>query len=162
MTVGARSLWHVGCTELPTEVAMTRDPESLPDSSDRSGPCPRCGRIAAYRWDQSAFYIKLDASERVIAMQCMGCEDSVVAVERRVSVSANGVPPVYEGIHWWPLPGSSDLDPDIPPQISSAYSEGTRALSVKAARSAVVMFRAMLAQLVADKGSPAAQAKSTL
>jgi hypothetical protein len=56
----------------------------------------------------------------------------------------------------------ADLDPDIPPQVGSAYAEGMRALSVKAARAAVVMFRGMLAQVVADKGSAAAQAKHSL
>ena len=40
----------------------------------------------------------------------------------------------------------------------SARSEGMRALSVKAARAAVVMFRGMLAQVVADKGSTTARA----
>jgi hypothetical protein len=55
-----------------------------------------------------------------------------------------------------------DLDPDIPIQVASAYSEGMRALTVKAARAAVVMFRGMLAQVVADKGSAAAQAKNSL
>lgn len=37
-----------------------------------------------------------------------------------------------------------------------------RALSVKAARAAVVMFRGMLAQVVADKGSTTARAKHSL
>ena len=55
-----------------------------------------------------------------------------------------------------------DLDPDIPAQVGSAYSEGMRALSVKAARAAVVMFRGMLAHVVVDKGSTAAQAKHSL
>jgi hypothetical protein len=36
------------------------------------------------------------------------------------------------------------------------------ALSVKTARAAVVMFRGMLAHVVADKGSAAAQAKHSL
>ena len=96
--------------------------------------------------------------------ECMGCQDSIVVVERRtLQPQANGqATAVFEGIHWWPLPGSGDLDPDIPPQVSSAYSEGMHALSVKAARAAVVMFRGMLAQVVADKGSATAQAKHSL
>ncbi len=71
-------------------------------------------------------------------------------------------PPVYEGLHWWPTAGSASLDPDISPEVGSAYSEGVRALSAKAPRAAVVMFRGMLAQLVADKGTPAANAKHSL
>jgi len=146
------------------EVAVTRNPESLPDSSDLGGPCPRCGRIAAFGWNGSITALKPDGSERVIGVQCMGCSDSVVVVERVVQPPepSIGRSAVYEGIHWWPLPGLSDLDPDVPPEISSAYSEGTRALSVKAARAAVVMFRGMLAQVVADKGSAVAQGKNTL
>lgn len=106
--------------------------------------------------------VKLDGSERSIVLKCMGCQDSVVVVERRVKPSANGQPPIYEGIHWWPLPGLGDLDPDIPTQVVSAYSEGMRALSVKAVRAAAVMFRGMLAQVVVDKGSAVAQAKNSL
>ncbi len=92
----------------------------------------------------------------------MGCNESIVVVERMVRPQNQTQPALYEGIHWWPLPGSTDLDADIPSEVASAYSEGMRALSVKAARAAVVMFRGMLAQLVADKGSAAAQAKHTL
>jgi hypothetical protein len=140
---------------------VTGNPESLPDSSDQGGPCPRCGRIAAFQWTGASTTLKPDNSERVVGMACMGCKDSIVVVERKVRVQANGHP-VYEGIHWWPLPGFGDLDPGIPPEVASAYSEGMRALSVKAERAAVVMFRGMLAQVVADKGSPAAQTKNSL
>jgi hypothetical protein len=79
-----------------------------------------------------------------------------------VQPAANGKAAVYEGIHWWPLAGVRDLDPDVPSEVGSAYSEGMRALSVKAARAAVVMFRGMLAHVVADKGSSVAQAKHSL
>lgn len=140
---------------------MASNPESLPDSADRGGPCPRCGRLTAFQHLGSSPTLKPDGSERVITLQCMGCQDSIVVVERMVP-QPNGQTAVYEGIHWWPLPGSGDLDPDIPPQVGSAYSEGMRALSVKAARAAVVMFRGMLGQVVVDKGSVAAQAKHTL
>ena len=92
----------------------------------------------------------------------MGCNDSIVVVERRVEQQGPNSPIVYEGMHWWPVAGSGDLDADVPPQVGSAYLEGMRALSVKAPRAAVVMFRGMLAQLVADKGSAAARAKHTL
>lgn len=142
---------------------MTSNPESLPESADLGGPCPRCGRIAAFEHPGRGFTpLKPDGSERVIMLKCMGCQDSIVVIERRVGPQVNGQAAVYEGIHWWPLPGLGDLDPDIPPQVGTAYSEGIRALSVKAARAAVVMFRGMLAQVVSDKGSAAAQAKHTL
>jgi hypothetical protein len=137
---------------------VTRNPELLPDSADLGGPCPRCGLITAYAWNGGMSPLRSDGSERSIVVQCMGCKDWIVIVERCVNPQG----PVYEGIHWWPLPGVGDLDPDIPSQIGSAYSEGIRALSVKAPRAAVVMFRGMLAQVVADKGSSAAQAKNSL
>jgi len=93
----------------------------------------------------------------------MGCNDCLIVVEEMVrGAQAGGIPAVYKGIHWWPTPGSTDLDPDIPPDVGSAYSEGMRALSVKAPRAAAVMFRGMLAQLVMDKGSDTAKAKRNL
>jgi hypothetical protein len=62
---------------------VARDPESLPDSSDLSGSCPRCGRIAAYAWNGSSTSLNTGGSERAIGVQCMGCQDSVMVVERR-------------------------------------------------------------------------------
>jgi len=43
----------------------TRDPDSLPDSTDRSGPCPRCGRVAAFQV-QFATPLKPDGSEQAV------------------------------------------------------------------------------------------------
>jgi len=142
---------------------MVTDPDSLPDSSDLGGPCPRCGRVAAFILIAASPLTPSD-SERAIVLRCMGCSAGLVVVERMVQ-EANpgaGIFAVYEGMHWWPTPGSTDLDPAIPPEIGSLYAEGMRVLSVKASRAAVVMFRGMLAQVVNDKGSSAAQAKHTL
>jgi hypothetical protein len=144
------------------EVSVTSIPESLPDSGDLGGLCPRCGRIAAFELQGGDVALKPNGSERAIVVKCMGCGDSVVVVERRTVVLPDGRGVAYEGIHWWPFAGLGDLDPDVPVHVCSAYSEGMRALSVKAARAAVVMFRGMLAQVVADKGSTTAQAKNTL
>jgi hypothetical protein len=141
---------------------VAHDPDALPDSGDLSGPCPRCGRVAAFAAAGASIHIKADGSEQVSALRCMGCNDAIVVVERIGQPPSPGQPAVYEGMHWWPMPGSADLDADIPPGIGSAYSEGLRALAVKAPRAAAVMFRGMLAQFVADKGSAAAQAKHTL
>jgi len=63
----------------------------------------------------------------------------------------------WRGVLWWPVPGAADLDPDIPEPVASAFAEGLRALSVNCPRAAAVMFRAMLAEIVRDKGSEAAQ-----
>ena len=138
---------------------MTKDPDTLPDSSDPNGPCPRCGRIAAFTMQaNTVHHIVPDGTERSVILKCMGCDKSIVVIERTQSMA----PPTYRPVHWWPLDGASDLDQSIPQDVSSAYSEGQRALSVKAPRAAAVMFRGMLAHVVKDKGSPAAQAKHTL
>jgi Domain of unknown function (DUF4145) len=138
-----------------------RDLDSLPDSTDQNGPCPRCGLVAAFNPVSVSVPLKPDGAEQATVLMCQGCRDSIVVVEQRRELTP-GQPIRFEGIHWWPMPGSGDLDPDIPAAVGSAYSEGMRALSVKAPRAAVVMYRGMLAQVVADKGSAVAQAKHTL
>ncbi|MHB1774281.1 MAG: hypothetical protein ACYCST_21645, partial [Acidimicrobiales bacterium] len=65
-------------------------PDSLPDSSDPNGPCPRCGRVASFsacgfadvtfRKDgvfatsRDGEYQRL-ATQRVAVMECSGCHD---------------------------------------------------------------------------------------
>jgi hypothetical protein len=142
-------------------LSVVHDPESLPDSADLGGPCLRCGRAAAFLF-RGGTPLTPSSSERAAVLECMGCGDSIVVVERLLDAGGPGVPPTYEGLHWWPTPGTADLDPDIPAQVESAYEEGMRALSVKAPRAAAVMFRGMLAQVVLDKGTEAAKAKHTL
>jgi RimJ/RimL family protein N-acetyltransferase len=70
--------------------------------------------------------------------------------------------PRFEGVHWWPTPGATDLDPEVPEPVGSAFSEGIRALSANCPRAAAVMFRGMLATVVRDKGSDAAKAAPNL
>ena len=140
---------------------MAKNPDSRADSSDLSGLCPRCGRVAAFS-RVAGTPLKPDGSEQVSILQCMGCSDSIVVVEQKVDEQDQYHAFFYKRIHWWPTPGWSDLDSDIPTNVATAYSEGMRALSVNAARAAAVMFRGMLAQVVADKGSAAARAKHTL
>jgi Domain of unknown function (DUF4145) len=139
-------------------LTMPDDPDTLPDSSDLRGPCPRCGRNSNYSFQGQPLPLKPDASQRATVLTCMGCHDGLTVIEERINPQG----PVYKGIHWWPMPGSADLDAAIPTEVGSAYSEGVRALSVKAPRAAAVMFRGMLAHFVADKGSPDAQAERDL
>jgi hypothetical protein len=117
--------------------------------------------------------------ERVGVVRCPGCNKGTVVIEEAV-VAQRPRPPAtgprprpapgapersatqrvvtgWRGVHWWPVPGAADLDPDIPEGVASAFGEGMRALSAYCARAAAVMFRAMLAALVRDKGSKAAQ-----
>jgi hypothetical protein len=99
-------------------------------------------------------------TERVGVVRCPGCNKGTVVIERLVPVRGPDDEPirvVRRGVHWWPVPGAADLDQDIPEGVASAFGEGMRALSVDCPRAAAVMFRAMLAALVRDQGSRAAQ-----
>jgi len=137
---------------------MARDPDSLPYSLNLSGPCPRCGRVASFTAGATV-QLKVDDTQRVNILTCMGCQDSIVVVEHREDTSAQSL---YEPIYWWPSPGAGDLDPAIPAEVASAYAEGIIVLSVKASRAAAIMFRGMLAQIVRDSGSESAKSKGTL
>ncbi|WP_091461656.1 DUF4145 domain-containing protein [Micromonospora inyonensis] len=68
----------------------------------------------------------------------------------------------YKPLHWWPVPGAAHLDPAVPENVAGAYDEGVRCLAVQAPRAAAVMFRSMLAFIVADKGSEQARQKRGL
>ncbi len=148
-----------------------RDPDRLPTSSDPSGPCPRCGRSSNFTLT-SAVPVTFTAqqviptigtrpwAERALVLECMGCHQCIVVVEREVT--PDGQPPQFEGLHWWPAPGATDLDPEVPEPVASAFSEGMRALSANCPRAATVMFRGMLTEVVRDKGSEAAQQAPTL
>jgi hypothetical protein len=94
-------------------------------------------------------------------LNCLGCDQSTVVIERNLDPE-KGEASRYEGIHWWPTPGASDLDSEVPEPVGSAFSEGMRALSANCPRAAAVMFRGMLATVVRDKGSDAAKAAPTL
>jgi Domain of unknown function (DUF4145) len=143
-----------------------RGPDRLPDSTDPSGPCPRCGNRSNYGLTAThpVTYTSLQpapstgirpSTERVAVLECMGCRQGVVVVERDLSRSQG--PIAWQGFHWWPAPGAADLDPDIPEPVSSAFSEGMRALSANCPRAAAVMFRGMLAAVVRDQASEDAQ-----
>jgi hypothetical protein len=135
------------------------NPDTLPDSSDPSGPCPRCGRtsnfnvgaIGATRTGQFPHIGGVVPVERVIVATCMGCGEGTTVVE----VTEDGQ--TFHGLHWWPPPGAFDLDPAVPETIRSAYDEGMRCLGAQCPRAAAVMFRRVLEALVKDTGSVAAQ-----
>jgi hypothetical protein len=82
-------------------------------------------------------------------------------VPRRLAPKRGGML-TWRGMFWWPSPGMEQGDPDVPSPVSEAVAEGTRCLSAKASRAAVVMFRSALALIVDDRGSAAAKAKRTL
>lgn len=157
--------------------------DALPDSTSPDGPCPRCHRMSNFglvgslpvAYDEHRFALGDDGShkripdQRVSVLKCYGCKQNVVVVEDQFiggvasrSGDTSGGVVEWRGMHWWPTPGMSAQDPDIPSAVADAVAEGTRCLAVRASRGAVVMFRGALAEMVSDRGSPAAQAKHSL
>jgi hypothetical protein len=106
--------------------------------------------------------------QQVSVLQCFGCGENVVVVEDEYiggvasRSGGNGGAVEWRGIHWWPSPGMSPLDADIPTSVADAVAEGTRCLSVNGPRAAAVMFRGALAEMVTDKGSANAQSRRSL
>ena len=153
------------------------DPDTPPDSSDPSGRCPRCGRTSNFEllgelpvtfgsnvgYGPGGEYVP-DVLDRVSSLRCSGCGQASVVVEEqfigdhpaREGIQGGGTTR-FRGVHWWPSPGSADLDPAIPSTIREAFSEGLRALGARAPRAAAVMFRRTLEAIVEDRGSPAAK-----
>lgn len=152
------------------------DPDTLPDSSDLSGPCPRCGRTSNFvaigtvpvTFDGRTVNLRdgrgIDSwIEQVTSLRCMGCGQATVVVEeewvgdhpRREGIQGGGHIS-WHGIHWWPPPGATDLDEAIPEQLRGGYSEAVRALSATAPRGAVVLLRRTVEGVVRERGSAAA------
>jgi hypothetical protein len=155
------------------------DPDRLPDSDDPSGPCVRCGRTSNFEvlgsmpvtFDGSTAYPHQGGpyetwDEQVTALRCYGCRQVTVVVEEewigdhraREGIKSGGTIN-WRGIHWWPTPGSADLDESIPEEIRGAYAEGVRCLSAGAPRGAATMFRRTLEAIVRGRGSQAAVTK---
>ncbi|UUY01979.1 DUF4145 domain-containing protein [Svornostia abyssi] len=160
-----------------------KDPDSLPTSHDPSGPCTRCGRVSNFDVAGSAA-VTFDGlyseglsgrersyTEQVSILACHGCGHCMVVVEEqwvgdqpvRDGVVRSGTVS-WQGIHWWPAVGASDIGPEVPDAVREAYAEGVRANAANAPRAAVVMFRRTLEAIVDDSGSDAAKraAKSNL
>ncbi|MEJ7784318.1 MAG: DUF4145 domain-containing protein [Solirubrobacteraceae bacterium] len=159
------------------EDVPTADPDTAPDSSDLSGPCPRCGRVSNFDVLGAlpvsfggSYSIGHDGTrerddlDRVCSLLCAGCGQASVVVEEkwigdhpaRDGIGAGGTI-TYRGIHWWPPPGSADLHDSIPVALRDGYAEALRALGARAPRAAVVMLRRTVEGLVKDRGTPGAQ-----
>ena len=159
-------------------MAMAPDasnPDSLPDSSDLNGPCPRCGRVAAfdlkglvpltYRTDvYSAGGGRLPI-QRAAILECHACRLGIVVIEDEyvggVRYGGSGAHS-WHGIHWWPIPGAAAFGSEVPAEVADSFGEGLRCLSAGAPNGAVAMFRTAMTWMVKDKGSAAAQAKGDL
>lgn len=156
-----------------------RNPDRLPDSSDPSGPCPRCkrpsnftfaGRIdvtfgSGYTQDQLGNR-RRDVNEQVTVFLCAYCQQNIVVIEERLTGGrrdgrAGAI--TWKGIHWWPTPGSgTSFGPEVPTSVTDAYDEGVRCLAVRAPNGAVGMFRNALALIVEDSGSTDAKQQPDL
>ncbi|MQP33382.1 DUF4145 domain-containing protein [Rhodococcus erythropolis] len=142
-----------------------RNPDTLPTSGDPSGVCPRCGKTAHFDLLGTLPLLRNPNGdpplERVAALQCQGCRKGTAVIEVKPQGSAL-YSPERQGVHWWPITGAVIDISDVPLNLSSAFQEGVRCVSVEAPHAAVAMFRNALAQIVQDKGSEAAKKKSTL
>jgi hypothetical protein len=161
------------------QLGSARDPDRLPDSSDPSGPCPRCGRPSnfilrgrfpvTYRTDvYLAAPVDGDrrlADQQLVVMECAYCQQNIVVIEDELHDGERGKKSgrvSWRGIHWWPSPGGGTLGSDVPDSVSKAYDQGVRCLSASAPDGAAAMFRTALAYLVQDKGSEQAKSKRDL
>jgi len=158
------------------EAVREANPETLPDSRDPSGPCPRCGRISNFHHVGdlpvsfgTGYTMSHDGTrrpeelDRVSVLVCLGCHQGTTVIEEqwvgdhpaRQGIGTGGTI-TWRGVHWWPVPGSADLDEAIPPALRAAYQEATRALAARAPRAAAVMLRRTVEGIVRDKGDEAA------
>lgn len=131
------------------------NPDTLPTSRDPNGPCSRCGRVANFTVEATPHLGQ--GPERAAILKCHGCALGVVVIERW-DLDDEG----WAALHWWPVPGEGQLDQGVPAAVASAYDEAMRCVAVEAPRAAAAMLRSALAEIIADKGSSAAQAKPTL
>lgn len=141
---------------------VDRDPDTLPTSTDPSGTCPRCGRVAQFTSVQTLVlkrqisFAANRAVERAVVLECQGCQECTVVIELYRSGSA-------QGLHWWPMPGFDAPDvAGVPDDVANAYNEGSRCISVNAPNAAVAMFRTAIAHIVQEKGSDTAKAERDL
>jgi Domain of unknown function (DUF4145) len=108
-------------------------------------------------------------SEQTTVLECNGCHDRIVVIEeelvdglRHDERGGRGGTITWEGIFWWPTPGSVDLGAAVPATVADAYAEGMRCLSCGAPNGAVAMFRTAMTWIVDNKGSEAAKTKKDL
>lgn len=146
-----------------------RDPDTLPTQADKSGKCPRCGRVSNFDLVQTETLRKqlfggkrleeLDV-ERVSVLSCQGCFGKSVVVESRTKREDDS----WYGVVWWPAVHLDDLKgaTGVPSEIAATYSEGVRCVTIQAPNAAVAMFRTSLAQIIEEKASATAKAKNTL
>lgn len=92
------------------------DPDTLPTSADRNGPCPRCGRHAHFGIVHTTplcaeLHIPDVGKEHVGVLTCMGCGLGTAVIEKELE------PPEYTAIDWWPPPGVGNFDPHVPPAV---------------------------------------------
>jgi Domain of unknown function (DUF4145) len=148
------------------------NPDTLPNKSDPTGKCPRCARVANFAVVSSEGLRSgsIDNTrthgtiEWVTVLECHGCHGKSLVVDLVDSFHGGGLGFACHGVMWWPTDNLGDIEQlaGVPKDIVAAYSEGVRCLAVQAPNAAVAMFRTAIAQIVEEKGSAAAKAKSSL
>ena len=146
--------------------------EGLPDSSHRSGFCPRCGKQSSFvlrdsipvTLDYSVHAMSqdgrrsYDALDQVSVLFCRHCKQGIAVIEevwigdhpKRNGLKQGGKIN-FHGINWWPLT-EANLSKDIPKNISKVFNEATICLSANCPRASVVMARRTLEAIAFDKG----------
>lgn len=162
---------------MSSPVAAERDPDRLPDSTDLSGPCPRCGKPSSYESTGTAPLTFTGTvsegpngrervhDERLTILKCAYCQQNIVVIEAKYvgGVRDGGSGPVtWRGIYWWPTPDAGNLGTTVPGNIASSYAEGVRCLSANSPNGAVALFRTSITYMVEDKGSVDAKSKGNL
>jgi|BarGraNGADG00212_1021973.scaffolds.fasta_scaffold69741_2 hypothetical protein len=116
----------------------SRNRDRLPGTSDPSGPCPRCSRPSNFGYPGS---IELTfkggvyavgraggperiASRRASVLECSYCRQRAAVVEAEHNDRGT---PSWRGLHWWAIPGSTELDDDVPDDVIAAYAKGVAA-----------------------------------
>jgi Domain of unknown function (DUF4145) len=154
---------------MPFMPTTARDPDALPTSTDPSGPCPRCGRVANFtlvgrasvRFKKGVVAMTRTGGREPVSdqeaaiLQCHGCADCTVVIEEQCAAG-------WQGIHWWPVPGAGAFDPAVPAPVAAAYDEGIRCLSAGAPNGAAALLRNALTLIVSDKGTDTAKGKRDL
>jgi len=110
-----------------------------------NGVCPHCGRAACFMIVAGPYIEEADLGigtgyKYVAAMQCQGCRGHILGLATRI----HNVPRFQYLIHY-PLGKPNDsVDPNVPEQVRSSFSEALRCRWIKAFQATVLMCRRSL------------------
>lgn len=162
-------------TEVPpvaeTGPAPAAPRAELPDSTNLSGTCTRCGYKSSFDLihEQNITFSNLisvgrggtperDAVERVSLLYCRHCNEGLMVVENlwigdaRWDTASRGGTLAWRGFFWWPL-AAAKVSTDVPETIRLAYAESVTCLAAGCPRAAATMARRTLEAICDEKGA---------